>query len=67
MHLEVRAQLNLMDLHVMGTISSLLFTLVDAVLFLTIGAAWKSAASTVGRVFMQSEWKTCVGLSKLMW
>ena len=66
-HLESWAQLNFVDLHIMGATSSLLLTLVDAVLFLTVGAAWMSAASTVRRVLTQSEWKTCVGLSKSMW
>ena len=54
-HLERFAQLNFVDLHIIGATISSLVTLVDAVLFLTVGAAWMRAASTVLRVYGQSE------------
>ena len=54
-HLDRFAQLNFVDLHIIGATISSLVTLVDAVLFLTVGAAWMRAASTVLRVYGQSE------------
>ena len=54
-HLDRFAQLNFVDLHIIGATISSLVTLVDAVLFLTVGAACMRAASTVLRVFGQSE------------
>ena len=54
-HLGRFAQLNFVDLHIIGATISSLVTLVDAVLFLTVGAACMRAASTVLRVLGQSE------------
>ena len=61
MHWWSLFQLNFVDLHIIGATNSLLSTLDEAVLFWIVGAAWISAASTVILVFLQSEWKTCVG------
>ena len=54
-HRERFAQLNFVDLHIIGATTSSLVTLVDAVLFLTVGAACMRAASTVLQVYGQSE------------
>ena len=54
-HLDRFAQLNFVDLHIIGATISSLVTLVDAVLFLTVGAAWMRAAFTVLWVYGQSE------------
>ena len=50
MHSDSFSQLNLVDQHITGATMSLCSTLVEAVLFLTVGVAWMSAASTVTRV-----------------
>ena len=50
MHSDSFSQLNLVDLHITGATMSLCSTLVEAALFLTVGVAWMSAASTVTRV-----------------
>ena len=54
-HLDRFAQLNFVDLHIIGATISSLVTLVDAMLLLTEGAACMRAVSTVLRVFGQSE------------